>query len=82
MKIIEILPELDIGGVERHVIDLTKELALRGHDVLVISAGGKMQCQLSEKIAHLDMPVHKKIPLPVGSAPEKYQNSRRLRVIS
>lgn len=63
MKIIEILPELDIGGVERHVIDLTKELALRGHDVLVISAGGKMQCQLSEKVAHLDMPVHKKNPL-------------------
>ncbi|WP_302795076.1 glycosyltransferase family 4 protein [Cloacibacillus evryensis] len=63
MKIIEILPELDIGGVERHVIDLTKELALRGHDVLVISAGGKMQCQLSEKVAHLDMPLHKKNPL-------------------
>lgn len=63
MKIIEILPELDIGGVERHVIDLTKELALRGHDVLVISAGGKMQRQLSEKVAHLDMPVHKKNPL-------------------
>lgn len=63
MKIIEILPELDIGGVERHVIDLTKGLALRGHGVLVISAGGKMQRQLSENVAHLDMPVHKKNPL-------------------
>ncbi len=62
MKIIEILPELDIGGVERHVIDLAKELAARGHDVLVISAGGKMQSQLSEQVVHLDLPVHKKNP--------------------
>ena len=37
MTIIEILPELDIGGVERHVIDLSNELAARGHDVTVIS---------------------------------------------
>ncbi|ANZ45853.1 glycosyltransferase family 4 protein [Cloacibacillus porcorum] len=63
MKIIEILPELDIGGVERHVIDLSNELAERGHEILVISAGGKMQCQLSQKVSHIEMPVHKKNPL-------------------
>ena len=34
MKIIQVLPELDIGGVERHVIDLSNELAERGHDVM------------------------------------------------
>lgn len=62
MKIIEILPELDIGGVERHVIDLSNELACRGHDVLVISAGGKMQSQLSDKVRHVNLPVHKKNP--------------------
>ena len=62
MKIIEILPELDIGGVERHVIDLSNELAARGHDVLVISAGGQMQSQLSDKVRHMNMPVHKKNP--------------------
>lgn len=62
MNIIEILPELDIGGVERHVIDLSNELAARGHNVLVISAGGKMQSQLSDKTRHINMPVHKKNP--------------------
>lgn len=62
MKIVEILPELDIGGVERHVIDLSNELAERGHDVLVISAGGKMQGQLSGKVEHRNLPVHKKNP--------------------
>lgn len=60
MKIIEILPELDMGGVERHVIDLSNELAERGHGVLVISAGGKMQNQLSDKVEHRILNVNKK----------------------
>ena len=62
MKIIEILPELDIGGVERHVIDLSSELAARGHKILVVSAGGKMQCQLSPKVEHRTLSVQKKNP--------------------
>lgn len=60
MKIIEILPELDMGGVERHVIDLSNELVKRGHCVMVISFGGKMQCQLSDKIDQRILPVNKK----------------------
>jgi glycosyltransferase involved in cell wall biosynthesis len=62
MKIIEILPELDIGGVERHVIDLSNELARRGHKILVVSAGGQMQKQLSANVEHRCLPVHKKNP--------------------
>ncbi|MEG1641541.1 MAG: glycosyltransferase family 4 protein [Synergistaceae bacterium] len=60
MKIIEILPELDVGGVERHVIDLANTLAERGHSVTVISYGGRMMCQLSDKVDHRKLPVHKK----------------------
>lgn len=71
MKIIEILPELDIGGVERHVIDLANELTARGHEVIVISAGGKMQSQLSERVRHIDMPVHKKNPFTIWSCSRK-----------
>ncbi|MDD4704948.1 MAG: glycosyltransferase, partial [Synergistaceae bacterium] len=63
MKIIQVLPELDIGGVERHVIDLSNELAERGHDVMVISNGGQMQGQLSGKVTHRKLPVHKKNPI-------------------
>jgi len=62
MKIIEILPELDIGGVERHVIDLSNELTRRGHKILVVSAGGQMQKQLSTSVEHRCLPVHKKNP--------------------
>lgn len=52
MKIIQILPELDIGGVERHVIDLSNEWAERGHDIWVVSNRGQMQLQLSLKVEH------------------------------
>jgi glycosyltransferase involved in cell wall biosynthesis len=60
MRIIEMLPELDMGGVERHVVDLANGLADKGHEVLVISAGGKMQSQLSIKVLHRILPVHRK----------------------
>ena len=71
MKIIEILPELDIGGVERHVVDLSNELNRRGHDVLVVSAGGKMESQLDEKVQRRHLPVHKKNPLTCISCARK-----------
>ncbi len=71
MNIVEILPELDIGGVERHVIDLSNELASRGHNVTVISAGGKMQSQLSQAVRHIDMPVHKKNPFTIWACSRK-----------
>jgi glycosyltransferase involved in cell wall biosynthesis len=62
MNIIHILPEMDEGGVERHVLWLANELAALGHNVTVVSAGGKLEAQLKGvKIVHL--PVHRKNPL-------------------
>ena len=77
MRIIEILPELDIGGVERHVIDLSNELVKRGHEVSVISAGGKMRPQLSGAVRHIDMPVHKKNPFTIWSCSRKIASLAR-----
>ncbi|MDY9921609.1 MAG: glycosyltransferase family 4 protein [Synergistota bacterium] len=71
MKIIQLLPELDIGGVERHVIDLSNELAERGHDIMVISYGGRMQYQLSDKVLHRKLPVHKKNLLTAWNCSKK-----------
>lgn len=71
MKIIEILPELDVGGVERHVIDLSNELARRRHEVLVISAGGRMEAQLSPDVKKQHLPVHKKNPFTILSCASK-----------
>ncbi len=40
MKILMVLMGLDIGGAETHVVELSKALALRGHDITVVSSGG------------------------------------------
>lgn len=60
VKIIQILPELILGGVERHVIDLSNELVKQGHEVLVVSAGGQMERQLNSQVQVYHLPVQKK----------------------
>ncbi|MEH6550520.1 MAG: glycosyltransferase family 4 protein [Pseudomonadales bacterium] len=61
MKVLQILPELIQGGVERGTLDLARELVKRGHDSHVISAGGPMvQKLLDEGSIHHLLPVHKK----------------------
>jgi glycosyltransferase involved in cell wall biosynthesis len=62
MKIMQILPEFEEGGVERHVLWLSNELASRGHEVTVVSAGGKLENQLDGRVKHRRLPVHLKNP--------------------
>src|SRR5258706_5024780 len=61
MKILQLLPELNVGGVERGTVDLARVLIARGHEAHVISAGGTLVEEL-EKIGahHLTLPIHKK----------------------
>lgn len=65
LKIYEVLPELEIGGVERFVIDMANALADLGHDVTVVSNGGQMEGQLTEKVKKLHLPVHSKNPFKI-----------------
>jgi len=61
MNILQILPKLDVGGVETGTVDLSKELIKRGHKVIVVSGGGKLVKDLVEMNArHIELPVHKK----------------------
>jgi glycosyltransferase involved in cell wall biosynthesis len=46
MKIVQILPELNEGGVERGVVELSRELINLGHESIVISNGGKQVAQI------------------------------------
>lgn len=62
LKIVQILPEFHEGGVERHVLWLSNELAEMGHEVAVISAGGKLEEKLDERVALWKLPVQKKNP--------------------
>ena len=61
MKVLQILPELNIGGVERGTVDLARELVRRGHQAFVISNGGGLVRELESSGArHIQLPVHKK----------------------
>lgn len=61
MKIIQILPELDSGGVERGTLEVGKYLVEHGHESIVISNGGRLVAQLeAEGSRHITLPVHKK----------------------
>lgn len=40
MKIMMATMGLDIGGAETHIVELSKELKCRGHDVFIVSNGG------------------------------------------
>ena len=46
MKIIQLVPELNEGGVERGVVEFNKELVKRGYKSIVISNGGKLVEQI------------------------------------
>ena len=59
--VLQILPELDCGGVERGTLDVAAELVRRGHRSIVISGPGRL---IPELIAggseHINLPVGKK----------------------
>ena len=59
MKVLQILPQLNIGGVERGTLDLSKALIQNGHEAFVISGGGILVNELEKSGAtHYEMPVH------------------------
>ena len=63
MKVLQVLPELNAGGVERGTLELGRFLVGLGHDSHVISAGGRQVARLeAEGSTHTRLPVHRKSP--------------------
>lgn len=61
MKVLQILPELNAGGVERGTLEIAAHLVRQGHDALVVSNGGRQVAALEKSGArHRLLPVHKK----------------------
>ncbi len=61
MNILQILPELNLGGVETGTLDLAKYLVRLGHKAVVVSGGGALVKDLEACGAkHYQLPVHKK----------------------
>lgn len=63
MKVWQIVPELNEGGVERGTLEVGRFLARAGHEAVVISNGGRLVAGLeSAGVCHVTLPVHKKGP--------------------
>lgn len=66
MRIVQLLPELNEGGVERGTVELSRELVKLGHESIVISAGGKLQEHIEKDGGrHIVVDVCSKNPLTV-----------------
>ncbi len=60
MRVLQILPALDAGGVERTTVDIVEALCLREHAAHVLSAGGRLEGEIEKLGGHLHIS-------PIGS---------------
>lgn len=61
LTVIQILPALNAGGVERGTLEVTTSLVSAGHRAVVISAGGRLVPELIEAGGeHITLPIGKK----------------------
>ena len=68
-KILIAAMSLDLGGAETHIVELTRGLLARGHDVTVVSAGGAYVAELSAAGAkHYWAPLDKRKPRDMAKA--------------
>lgn len=66
MRVLQVLPELNSGGVERGVIELGAYLSRRDHESYVVSNGGsKLKELLSGGTIHYKLPIHRKHPCSI-----------------
>lgn len=72
MRVLMTTMQLDIGGAETHIVELSKALARRGIEVLVASNGGAYEEELQDAgIRHIPIPFHSKNPLCMRTAYQK-----------
>ncbi|RQW84831.1 MAG: glycosyltransferase [Methylococcus sp.] len=63
LNVVQLLPALNGGGVERGTLEVAQELVRRGHRSIVISAGGRLVEELVDQGSeHLCWPVGSKSP--------------------
>ncbi|MBR2916614.1 MAG: glycosyltransferase, partial [Clostridia bacterium] len=64
MRILMTTMQLDIGGAETHIVELSKALLKKGAQVYVASSGGAYEKELSEAgIKHFNIPLNRKTPM-------------------
>lgn len=61
LTVIQLLPELNAGGVERGTLEVAQFLVENGHRSIVVSNGGRLVDELEEMGSkHFKLPIHKK----------------------
>ncbi len=74
--VLQVIPELEIGGAERGTVDVAAALVQAGWRALVVSEGGRLVHDLEAAGAeHITLPVASKNPLQI------FRNAHRLRQI-
>ena len=64
---LQVLPSLSTGGVERGTVDIARAIVNAGGKALVASSGGDMVRELQRAGAtHFELPVHSKNPITLG----------------
>lgn len=64
LKVLQLLPALEVGGVERGTLEIAQALVHKGYGSHVISAGGSLVEQLTEEGSqHFRLNIGKKSPL-------------------
>ena len=62
--VVQLLPALDSGGVERSTLEIASALIAAGHRAIVVSEGGRLLPRLLATGAeHVDLPIGRKTPL-------------------
>ena len=65
-RVLQVLPELNQGGVERGTIDIANALVDSGYSTFVCSFGGKLVAELEKlNVTHIKLPVHSKNPITI-----------------
>ncbi|NUS39539.1 MAG: glycosyltransferase, partial [Lysobacter sp.] len=70
LTVVQVLPALEAGGVERSTIEIADALVHDGHRALVVSAGGRLLPELLATGAeHITLPIGRKSPLVLRHVP-------------
>jgi len=84
LNVVQLLPALNGGGVERGTLEIAKELVKRGHRSIVISAGGQMVDELvSSGSEHIQLNIGRKSPFSLRHIPflRKYFKEENIDII-
>lgn len=70
LTVVQLLPALDAGGVERSTLEIAQALLRAGHRAIVVSAGGRLLPELQALGAeHVTLAIGRKSPLALRHVP-------------